>query len=395
MARIQAAVIGLVALILTPGVFFYFDVTPKLLVLLAGAAVLCLARPRAANRTFSIILLLSLASYVAATAVSDNPALSMFGSTWRRYGVVAHAAVLVVAWTISQATDRRTIVGGISFAGALSAVYGISQYFGYDPILTAASYHIGEGIWTIVRPPGTLGYVSYFATWLLMCGFLGLSLRDRFGYAAAALCWTAMLFTGTRAALLGLAAGVLLWLYRSRFRAGRRTIAAGALAVVAAAVFYWSPAGATLRSRTRWFVEDPWGGARPLLWRDSARLAAGRPVFGHGPETFTAAFARAGSLELARADPDFAHESPHNIFVDALYSAGVPGLLCLLAVCRVGWRANDAWLAAAFGAGVVAQQFTAFTVPTALLIYAVAALSVGKASSTVSVPRFVLAPLAL
>src|SRR3954465_6429157 len=98
MARIEAAVIGLVALILTPGVFFYFDVTPKLLVLLAGAAVLCLARPRAANRTFSIILLLSLASCVAATAVSDNPALSMFGSTWRRYGVVAHAAVLVVAW---------------------------------------------------------------------------------------------------------------------------------------------------------------------------------------------------------------------------------------------------------------------------------------------------------
>src|SRR5258708_9588330 len=40
---------------------------------------------------------------------------------------------------------------------------GIAQYFGLDPILPVAGYHIGEGIWTIVRPPSTLGYVSYFA----------------------------------------------------------------------------------------------------------------------------------------------------------------------------------------------------------------------------------------
>ena len=38
MAMFQAAAIALIALILTPGFFFYFDVTPKLVVLLAGAA---------------------------------------------------------------------------------------------------------------------------------------------------------------------------------------------------------------------------------------------------------------------------------------------------------------------------------------------------------------------
>ena len=59
---------------------------------------------------------------------------------------------------------------------ALTALYGIAQYFGWDPILPAAAYHIGEGIWTIVRPPGTLGYVSYFATWLLFVVFLSLAL---------------------------------------------------------------------------------------------------------------------------------------------------------------------------------------------------------------------------
>ncbi len=39
--------------------------------------------------------------------------------------------------------------------------------------------------------------------------------------------------------------------------------------LLALAGFYFSPAGQLMRSRARWFAEDPWGGARPLLWRDS------------------------------------------------------------------------------------------------------------------------------
>ena len=61
-------------------------------------------------------------------------------------------------------------------AGAVTALYGIAQYCGWDPILPAAAYHVGEGIWTIVRPPGTLGYVSYFRDVAAVGGFLGFSL---------------------------------------------------------------------------------------------------------------------------------------------------------------------------------------------------------------------------
>jgi O-antigen ligase len=393
MARIQAAVIGLTALILTPGALFYFDVTSKLAVLLIGAAVLCLAPARTIDPKFTALLGLSLASAALSTALSSNAALSLYGSTWRRYGLIAHAAVLVVAWSIHQAPDRMAVARWVSAAGALSAVYGTAQYFGFDPILPAAAYHVGEGIWTIVRPPGTLGYVSYFATWLLVCGFLGLSWRGRAGWAIAALCWTAMLLTGTRAAILGLAAGWAVWLYRSGFRVPRRAIVAAGL-VAAGAAFYWSPAGWNLRSRARWYREDPWGGARPLLWRDSARMAARHPAAGHGPETFQPEFARAESEELARAYPDFAHESPHNVFLDAMVSQGMPGLLCFAALCVVGWRAADPRIAGAFAAGLAAQQFTVFTIPTALLFYGVVAIASEKPSRAVRLPRLAMAPVA-
>jgi hypothetical protein len=277
----------------------------------------------------------------------------------------------------------------------VTAIYGIAQYLGWDPILPAAGYHIGEGIWTIVRPPSTLGYVSYFATWLLSVVFLSLALPGRLAKLCAALAVIAMLLTGTRAAYLGLAAGAIVWAYMRAgklHRPGRRVAAMATAAILALTAFYISPAGQLMRSRARWFAEDPWGGARPLLWRDSLRMGLARPLAGYGPETFRAIFPRYESVALARAYPDFAHESPHNIFLDALVGQGIPGLLVLIAWCALGFAA--AWkirathpdlaacLAAALAAGIVSQQFTVFTIPTAVIFFATIALATGMAYGT-------------
>ena len=89
--------------------------------------------------------------------------------------------------------------------------------------------------------------------------------------------------------------------------------------------FYFSPAGLKLRARGQWELEDLRGGARLLLWRDSLRMARERSLLGFGPDTFGVEFPRYQSVELSRAYPDFYHESPHNIFLDALVSQGVPG----------------------------------------------------------------------
>ena len=284
----------------------------------------------------------------------------------------------------------------VSAAGALTALYGIAQYFGWDPILPAAAYHIGEGIWTIVRPPSTLGYVSYFATWLLFVVFLSLAVPGRLAKACAALALIAMLLTGTRAAFLGFAVGAVVWggmKFRTSHAPTGRSLwrAAGfaGAALLAGLVLYVSPMGQPLRGRARWFAEDPWGGARPLLWRDSLRMGLARPLAGYGPETFRATFPHYESAALARAYPDFAHESAHNIFLDALVAQGIAGPLLLGAWCALGFAAAfqirgrhpdlAACLAAALAAGVVSQQFTVFTIPTAVIFFVTIALAVGLA----------------
>ena len=409
MPLFQAAAIGLLALIITPGYFFYFDVTPKLVVLLLATAVSLgevATRRFRPQRAFSLLLALSLCSLAVSTALSPRPALSLFGSNWRRHGSATQAAVLLFAWImIARGPHIVTVLRAVAAAGALTAIYGIAQYFGWDPLLPAAAYHIGEGVWTIVRPPSTLGYVSYFATWLLFVIFLSLALAAqetgvmarRLAQCCAALSLCAMVLTGTRAALLGAAAGAAVWLCWRGVRLPRRALVVGLTAflavLLAGAAFYYSTPGGQLRSRARWFAEDPWGGARPKLWRDSLLMGVARPLAGYGPETFTAEFPHWESVDLAQAYPDFAHESPHNIFLDALVAQGAPGLLLLAGFCAAGfaaaWRLRAkhrntaACLAAALAAGIVSQQFTVFTIPTAVIFYTTIALAIGLARESV------------
>jgi O-antigen ligase len=404
MALLQAVSTGLIALILTPGLLFYFDVTPKVVAFLVSTAILLVWHASSSGarlpRVFSAGLLLAAISLGLSTVFSANPALSLFGTNWRRFGAVVQASVLLFAWIMAQSLAGRReririILRGIGVATFLMAMYGIAQYWGWDPILPASAYHIGEGLWTIVRPPGTLGYVSYFATWLLMASFLSLALAEEepargwrwFAWATAAIALIAMVLTGTRAAILGLALGAAVSVWGRGFRVSRRIAAAGFVVLLAGAAFYFSPMGWQMHSRARWFAEDPWGGARPLLWRDSLRMGLKRPVAGYGPEVFTAAFPRFESKDLAKAYPDFAHESPHNIFLDALVGQGLPGLIALALMSIAGlwaaWRAQRLWLVAAIAAGILSQQFTVFTVPTAMIFYATIALAVGAVAQSV------------
>jgi O-antigen ligase len=299
----------------------------------------------------------------------------------------------------------HVLLRSIAASGLIVALYGIAQYFGWDPFLDARGYHVGEGIWTIVRPPSTLGHADYSANWLLFVVFAGAALAVSeqrtpwrwLAWTAAAAGSVAIVLSGTRAAIAGLLAGALFLILMSWW--GRRFrlpyVALGLAIAAVAALFYLSPAGEKLRARVHWALEEPAGGARLLLWRDSLRMAAARWPAGYGPETFIATFARHQSEDLARAYPDFYHESPHNIYLDVLVAQGVAGPVLLLALAASGFaaaimslrrvRRNPAAgaLAAGLAAMTISEQFGCFTLPTALAYYVAIAmlvsLSIGAA----------------
>lgn len=348
-----------------------------------------------------------------ATLCSSSPMLSVAGSSWRREGLIAEAAILLFAFLAAAwfAEDRRRIQTALRAAAATAiaaSLYGIAQYFGWDPLLPSKAYQSGEGIYTIVRAPATFGHADYFANWLVIVVFLALALRRReddkrwqtTATAAIVLATLAIVLSGTRSALLGLVAGALVFVAMARPRLHLKGIAILIASMVCLGVLFISPAGVKLRARVHWSFEDVRGGARLLLWRDSFRMAMRRPLFGYGPETFTAQFPPFESVGLAQAYPDFYHESPHNMFLDALTSGGFPGALFLLALCVLGFSAarNNPALAAALAGALVCQQFMVLTVPTALYFYLLIAMIVAETVSPCQVePRpfpLALAPIA-
>jgi O-antigen ligase len=421
---IIAAVLALTPLLILPAWFFYYDVTPKVAAVLIGATIglllflrdSALSEVRAlwsdrTGRWFCVLTAAQIVWLLLSTYFSGNPALSWNGGTWRRFGFVSQAACVALAFLIAACCSEsrlRILLRVAAAAGALAAVYGILQYFGLDPLLPSAGYRAGEGVTAIVRPPSTLGHADFFAGYLLYVVFLGVALAATgvqpawkvLGVAAAVAGSAAILLSGTRGALFGLATGaVSLWIWnRPRLTWRRAVLATGFGSSIL--VFYFSPAGLKLRARVQWSLEDVRGGARLWLWRDSLRMANHRPLIGFGPETFPQEFPHYQSIELSRAYPDFYHESPHNIFLDALVSEGGPGLAILVGFAAVGLFAarravtqgqrTAPYLAAALIAGLSSGLFFCFTLSGALYFYATVAMPIGLAvqrRGVASVPR--------
>ncbi len=414
MRLLVLAAAAFVPLVITPGLLAYFDVTPKIaLLLLFVALILLKVRANLYNlrqlllaptgRWFVLLLSAGWLAAALASLISTNRALSLHGSNWRRFGLVPETGLLLfvllaAGWLAADRNNIRLLLRVCTMSGGLGALYGIGQYFGWDSLLPSTAYQVGEGTLAIVRPPGTLGHADYFAAWLVIVVFFGLALArleetkwlKSGARVASALAAVAILLSGTRSALLGLMIGAIVFLVtaRSQFRVRNALLAAGAMACFL--LFFVSPLGLKLRARLHWSIEDARGGARLLLWRDSLRMAEQRPLTGFGPETFATEFPRFESVELARAYPDFYHESAHNIFLDALTTQGILGCLALAGLCILGaWGVIDARrsgsvLAVPLGAGLVAalvsQEFVAFVFTTALYFHLLVAALVAHSA---------------
>src|SRR5229473_2986209 len=97
---------ALIAILITPGHLFYFDVTPKILVLLCGTSIgLFFFRQNRRGfralfadrlgRWFVILIAAYESSLIISTIWSRNPALSLNGGNWRRFGLITQSSLLI------------------------------------------------------------------------------------------------------------------------------------------------------------------------------------------------------------------------------------------------------------------------------------------------------------
>jgi O-antigen ligase len=405
----------MVPLLITPGLLFHYDSAPAVIALsLAAAALMLYPRRLAASlsavwqqtagRWLVVLAALQLGWYITTSATSTHPLTSFLGTNWRRLGAVTVLSMMILvilaaAHLIGRPERARLLLRVMAVVAIVGSLYGIAQYFDVDPFQVIAAYHAKDGDATIVRPPGTLGHADYFGWWLaisLFCALAEASIETTawrvLGFSSAFLCGTAILLSGTRAAILAALVGLVCLATLSRFRPARNHVLAGLLAIAAFTALFLSPAGGYLRARVRWSSDESFGGGRPLLWRDSLRMAAVHPLTGFGPESFAAEFPPFQSVELSRQLPDFYHESPHNSALDALVGEGIPGLVIFLGwgalailTTRLCLRQRSGLQLALISALAAAATVSLFSVVTAGTLFAtllVIALLIAQSSSS-------------
>jgi len=409
---VLAVLVAVTPLGLLNGIFISHDVMPKVVLILCGAAILLFVGTQWIQRVrrlwgqtwgkaFLLLVAGQFVSLTASTAVSGHPSLSFAGVTWRRFGWVEQAAVLVIAlaaaaWT---AADRSWLIWmrrAVSVCGALAALYACLQFFGVDPFLDPSLYRL-DYLGGIARPPATMGSAIYFGSWMAAVTVFAASsfAVDPHGFwkrvhvSAAAIGFVSVILSGSRGSALAVViAGALLLFERAirdRYQ-GKFALAAVVLSgsVVLLAV---SPAGEPLRHRFRQWFEDP-GGPRLAMWKETASLIATHPLLGTGPETFGEEFRVIQSEALSRAYPDFFNETPHNVFLDAATGEGIPGVLILCGLICTGIFAgrsqtntSNAGFAAALVALAVAGLFASLTIVSGLCLWCIAGIAAACSGS--------------
>lgn len=259
------------------------------------------------------------------TAFSASPLASFLGR-WPRF-----EGALVIALYVAVFALGAKVLGGpgrarnwAMFRTALTPAVVIVSFIsafeaaGLRPLGGSADLRPGATLGN-ATDQGIIGVLA--AAVLALPALRGRDWPARIGLAAAAL---TTVLSGSRAAILGLAAVVLVLVAAAIRTPGRaRVAAAGGASLVLLGV----AAVAIPVARERLFSADTVNG-RWLLWDESLKLIAEHPWTGVGPNGFVDAITGFHTLEWAvRVGGTFPPDSPHSWLLQAAAVGGLPLLL--------------------------------------------------------------------
>ena len=323
-ALLAPAGLALLPLMFWPGLDQPFS-TPKLATMAACAVALAVVPAKPAGLPLPALALWSVGgavvSVVAAAALSPLPSLAA-----TLLGIAAPALALAA---LRHDRSGRSLVVAQVIGAVGCALVALLQWVGTDPIAWSGWRPAIDGASVRMRVYGTLGNPNFVG--VLMAMSLPLTaavhrlatrpLHRRIWELTMALQAAALVATGSRGAVLGLAVATATYALLRWSRRVRLSLAA--LVVLAAVAVGLSPARPI----------DTTAAGRLYLWRIALPHVADSPVTGLGPGAVPLRFpdwqrraARAGLR-----DPRFAGltDHVHNDYLEAMIERGVPGLLSM------------------------------------------------------------------
>lgn len=304
--------------------------------------------------------ILAWAIFLAWAAVTSSTALdplaAWLGTPDRRFGMVALATMLmafVAGQAVDDAAGRRTLGRWVVVALGAMTAYGVLEATGMSPLdLTTTTSRLGSTL-------GSPAYLGAAVCLLTPIAFgLAASGDETTGwraFAGAAGVGGVFLLagSGTRAALVGMAAAGVMALSTRPIPGRRAVVAAGVAVVVLVVGLGLSPLGSR--------VLEGESSGRLDEWRVALEATGSRPIVGTGLEGYRIAFPSHVSSDYVRAHgretvTDRAHSGP----LDMAVATGIAGGAAWLAAAL--WLTGRAWslrrlpdpLVVGMAAGVVA-----------------------------------------
>lgn len=297
-----------------------------------------------------------LAASAAATVFAAEPYLALYGAHQRMLGLgtVADWTVLyfAVALLVRTRTDAVAVIGFGLAASVFVLTYEAIQLLGADPFSWSMD-ETARPFSTIGQPTSLAQYLTTLALGCLALGAFveGLHRGARAGLivgAAALLAGAAA--TGTRSAVLGIAAGSALlvlvtWIAHPSPRARTISLVAGAGATAGlAALLVLSPLGARLAQTFESAASDdedflsrlePSTAGRVALYGIAFEMVKERPLLGYGPDNFVVGVPRYRTENEPREIQLGLASSPHSWVGYVATGSGLIGLTAFVSIVAV------------------------------------------------------------
>jgi len=349
------------------------------------------------------------------TFFSQNFYTSLYGAEGRFIGLFTILNFLILGWLVMNTLPKHQVpkLIKVSFiTSSVLALYGLLQWAGVMDGLQKIWW--GQNfIWSespVDRVFGTIGHGNHFGAYLGMNIMLGLAwfgltkkvVPKIFIVASLLLHLGVLLLTGSRGALGGLLAGVVVWLIYWTLLRGKKithwfkTTSAKIFLVIAAVIIIvvgvsgiWQKFPLVERTvSTIDFMNQGNIPDRLSWWYSTLDMIKDRPIFGFGLSTYRDVYNQYRRTDYKVNAPgdqqDFiTPEAAHNEYLNTAATQGIVGLLCYLALIGfVLWQLgknilhekniDEEWLLSAgiFAAIIVysVQVFVSFGVVTTMAI---------------------------
>ncbi len=301
------------------------------------------------NRLF-LLLFATLTSSLISAAFSPTPSVALFGSFTRGFGGIIELYFFVLfvlcASLITHKNIEKFLIVSWS-SGFLVAVYGLLQKIGFDPLFKNLNTNIFAG-----RIFSTLGNPGYLGQYMLLVGIIGIflffkgtisKLKPLYAVGTFAV-GAAMLFSQTRAAILGLVVGVVIVLIRYRIpivKGLKKRLASFETTTLVAAGIVTLCFVATVLFGAHRVLGDRFSlsqnsfrsvFSRIEIWKGAVKKIAERPLLGYGSETFYIYSPEIVTKEFIRLEEDISVSADrvHNEFLQIFFDHGVIGALLYL-----------------------------------------------------------------